>query len=164
MPSLVIFLCWSKRLRSASDISLYFFACSLLILRHFFHKSCIIFLVDKFLFGPLEHYAVLLREEKKRTKRSFGRNFPHLQRHTIIAHVFSDVLLSFTLVHWLKLMLQHAWQCKACTVNLCILSWMCSCTNLFWLSSILFYLLCVCLRGRNFFFLLRSTLKEWNVK
>ena len=112
-------------------------------------------LVDHF-----KDFTLLLWEENEGTKRSFGRISPHIQRHAIIAHVCSDVLLSPILVHLLKLVLRYADQGEAWTANLCMLSWLISCTSLFRLFSSLLYLLRVLLCWSNFFFLLRDKLKN----
>ena len=97
-------------------------------------------LVDHF-----EDFALLLREENERTEGSLGRVSPHVQRHTVIAHVRRDVLLSPILVHLLKLVLRHADQGETWAANLCLLSGLIRCTSLLRLFSSLFYLLRVLL-------------------
>ena len=97
-------------------------------------------LVDHF-----EDFALLLREEDERTEGSLGRISPHVQRHAVIAHVCSDVLLSPILVHLLKLVLRHADQGEIWATNLCLLSWLIRCTGLLRLFGSLVYLLRVLL-------------------
>ena len=118
-------------------------------------------LVDHF-----EDFALLLREENERTEGSLGRISLHVQRHAVIAHVCCDVLLSPILVHLLKLVLRHADQSETWAVNLCLLSWLISCTSLLRLFSSLFYLLRVLLGRSSCFFLLRNKLKnkKWKVE
>ena len=104
-------------------------------------------LVDHF-----EDFALLLREENKGTQRSLGRVSRHIQRHAVIAHVCSDVLLSAILVHLLKLVLRHADQGETWTAHLSLLSWLIRSNSLLWLFSSLDYLLRVWLGSCCFFF------------